>query len=98
MDRRTFTACMLAAPIMMKANLGAFASPAAPVGSDDSLCYASVDDLMAMFRTKKASPVDLLKAVARLRSQGIPANALFIGDTYGWGSGMTDANGKLPTA
>ena len=30
--------------------------------SEDSLCYASVDDLTAMFRARKASPVDLLKA------------------------------------
>jgi len=36
--------------------------PAARAESDDALCYASVDDLMAMFRARKASPVDLLKA------------------------------------
>lgn len=35
---------------------------AASVESEDPLCYASVDDLIAMFRAGKASPVDLLKA------------------------------------
>jgi amidase len=34
----------------------------AQAGSDDSLCYASVNDLTAMFRSGKASPVDLLNA------------------------------------
>jgi amidase len=37
-------------------------SPAARAGSDDPLSYASVDHLMAMFRARKASPVDLLRA------------------------------------
>lgn len=36
--------------------------PAASAEFDDPLCYASVDDLITMFRAGKASPVDLLKA------------------------------------
>ena len=36
--------------------------PAARAKSDDALCYASVDDLIAMFRAGKASPLDLLNA------------------------------------
>ncbi|MGO9564495.1 MAG: amidase [Candidatus Korobacteraceae bacterium] len=62
MDRRTFTACMLAAPVVMKGSLAALAFPAWLTESNDPLCYASVDDLIAMFRAKKASPVDLLNA------------------------------------
>ena len=37
-------------------------SPASQAETNDPLCYASVDDLVAMFRARKASPVDLLKA------------------------------------
>lgn len=64
MDRRTFTAWLLAAPFVMKASLAAAALdvPAARVDSADPLCYASVDELKAMFKARKASPVDLLKA------------------------------------
>ncbi len=65
MNRRTFTALMLAAPGVMKESLASLASPAAFTGSDESLCYASVDELITMFRAKKASPVDLLKAQIR---------------------------------
>jgi len=36
--------------------------PPAQADPDDLLCYASVDALKTMFRAKKASPVDLLKA------------------------------------
>ena len=36
--------------------------PAARAEAADPLCYASVDELIAMFKAKKASPVDLLKA------------------------------------
>jgi len=48
----------------MKASLAAAAldSPAARADADDPLCYASVDELKAMFQARKASPVDLLKA------------------------------------
>jgi amidase len=62
MNRRTFTGCMLAAPAMMKASLAGLTFPAAWAETGDPLCYASVDDLIAMFRAGKASPVDLLKA------------------------------------
>ncbi|MGB9432811.1 MAG: amidase [Candidatus Acidiferrum sp.] len=62
-DRRSFTSWLLAAPIVMKASLAsALASPAAWAELDDPLCYASVDELIAMFRARKASPADLLKA------------------------------------
>ena len=57
MDRRSFMAGLLASPAVMKAN-----AALAQTQSDDPLCYASVDDLVAMFRAGKASPVDLLKA------------------------------------
>jgi amidase len=63
MDRRNFIAGLLATPVVIKASVAlALDSPAAQVGSGDPLCYASVDDLTAMFRAGKASPVDLLKA------------------------------------
>lgn len=64
MDRRTFSSWLLAAPFVVKASLAAAAldSPAARVDSVDPLCYASVDELKAMFKARKASPVDLLKA------------------------------------
>ena len=62
-DRRSFTSGLLAAPIVMKASLAsALASAAAGPESHDALCYASVDDLVAMFKARQASPVDLLKA------------------------------------
>ena len=64
MDRRTFTAWLLAAPFAMKASLAAAALDVQATGRDsaDRLCYASVDELKAMFKARKASPVDLLKA------------------------------------
>ena len=64
MDRRTFTAWMLAGPFAMKASLAAAALDVQATGRDsaDRLCYASVDELKAMFKARKASPVDLLKA------------------------------------
>ncbi|TCT21344.1 amidase [Thiobaca trueperi] len=64
MDRRTFAAWLLAAPFVMKSGLPAAASdlPAAEAVPADPLCYASVDELKAMFQAGKASPVDLLKA------------------------------------
>jgi hypothetical protein len=67
-DRRTFSSWLFTAPILMKSSLTSFASPAAAhsigerIESDDSLCYASVDQLKALFQSGKASPVDLLKA------------------------------------
>lgn len=62
-DRRSFTACLFAAPFVLKASLAAALDAAAePADSADPLCYASVDALKAMFQTGKASPVDLLKA------------------------------------
>jgi amidase len=42
--------------------MSVLASSAARADPDDPLSYASVDDLTAMFRARKASPVDLLKA------------------------------------
>ncbi len=63
MNRRTLVTTLLAAPLVMKANgMPAFAS-SPPL--DDPLCYASVADLIAAFRSGKASPVDLLKAQIR---------------------------------
>ncbi len=57
MDRRSLMAGLLATPVVMKASIAL-----AQAESDEALCYASVDDLTAMFRARKASPVDLLKA------------------------------------
>ncbi len=64
MDRRTFAAWLLAAPFVMKSSLAAAASdmPAAEATPADPLCYASVDELKALFKSGKASPVDLLNA------------------------------------
>jgi amidase len=57
MDRRSLMAGLLATPVVIKASIAL-----AQAESDEPLCYASVDDLTAMFRAGKASPVDLLKA------------------------------------
>src|SRR4029077_5697684 len=57
MYRRELMAALLAAPVVMHESIAL-----AQAESDDPLCYASVDDLTAMFRAGKASPVDLLKA------------------------------------
>jgi len=64
MSRRTFTVGLLAAPLMMKASLASavLSAPGVRAESADPLCYASVDELKAMFKARKASPVDLLKA------------------------------------
>ncbi|MBN9016040.1 MAG: amidase [Rhizobiales bacterium] len=59
-DRRTFlkgVGSVLAA--------SALDLPAARAEAIDPLCYASVDELVELFKTKKASPVDLLKAQIR---------------------------------
>ncbi|MGJ5133498.1 amidase [Bradyrhizobium oligotrophicum] len=63
-ERRSFTAALMAAPFVMKSGLAAAASDIPAVGAVpvDPLCYASVDELKAMFQAGKASPVDLLKA------------------------------------
>lgn len=64
-DRRSFTAWLLAAPFMMKYGLATAATGASTaIASEpaDPLCYASVDELKALFKAGKASPVDLLKA------------------------------------
>lgn len=63
-DRRSFIVGMLATPFVMKAGLLAAAPNflPAPAKSGDPLCYASVDELKALFQARKASPVDLLKA------------------------------------
>lgn len=63
-DRRSFIAALMAAPFMMKSALAAaaFDTPAGGSAPADPLCYASVDELTAMFQSGKASPVDLLKA------------------------------------
>ena len=50
-------AAMFATPVVMRETVAS-----AQAESNDPLCYTSVSDLMAMFRTGKASPVDLLKA------------------------------------
>ena len=57
MNRRSLIAGLVATPVVMKASIAL-----AQAESDNPLCYASVDDLTAMFRARKASPVDLLKA------------------------------------
>jgi amidase len=57
MDRRSLLNG--AAALVAASALGA---PAARAQFEDPLSYASVDDLIAMFRARKASPVDLLKA------------------------------------
>ena len=64
MNRRSFTARLLAAPFLIEASLAAAAldSPTARSEAGDPICYASVDELKAMFKAKKASPVDLLNA------------------------------------
>lgn len=45
--------------------LAALDTATARAESDDPLCYASVDELIAMFRARTASPVDLLQAQIR---------------------------------
>jgi amidase len=56
-DRRTLIKRAGAAFVASELGLSA-----AQAESADPLCYASVTDLVALFRARKASPVDLLKA------------------------------------
>jgi amidase len=57
--------------------VSAFDSPAARAETDDPLSYAPVDDLIAMFRAKKASPVDLLKAqIKRIEALNAKVNCI----------------------
>ena len=52
-------------------------SPAARAEPDDPLSYASVDDLVAMFKGGKASPVDLLKAqIKRIEALNSKVNCI----------------------
>lgn len=64
MNRRSFIASLMAAPFVMKPGLAAVSSdmPTAGAPPADPLCYASVDELKALFKARRASPVDLLKA------------------------------------
>ncbi len=51
--------------------------PAARAESGDALCYASVDELKAMFQAGKASPVDLLKAqIKRIEALNSKVNCI----------------------
>ena len=51
--------------------------PAAHAESADPLCYASVDELKAMFQAGKASPVDLLKAqIKRIEALNSKVNCI----------------------
>ncbi len=51
--------------------------PAAAAEPDDPLSYASVDDLVALFKAKKASPVDLLKAqIKRIETWNAKVNCI----------------------
>ena len=53
------------------------AGPAVAAESDDPLSYASVDDLVALFKAKKASPVDLLKAqIKRIETYNTKVNCI----------------------
>ncbi|WP_316198702.1 amidase [Bradyrhizobium sp. SZCCHNS2002] len=50
---------------------------AARAEADDPLSYASVDDLIAMFRARKASPADLLKAqIKRIEALNSKVNCI----------------------
>src|SRR5215475_7715725 len=72
MYRRDFMAAMLATPVVMQETVSL-----APSESNDPLCYKSVDDLMAMFRAAKASPVDLLKAqIKRIEALNSKVNCI----------------------
>ena len=52
-------------------------SPAATAEPDDPLSYASVDDLVALFKGGKASPVDLLKAqIKRIEALNSKVNCI----------------------
>jgi amidase len=55
----------------------ALGGPAARAESDDPLCYASVDQLVAMFQARKVSPVDLLKAqIKRIEALNSKVNCI----------------------
>src|SRR6516162_1919716 len=72
MDRRSFMTALLATPVAIKTSVAA-----GQAASDDPLCYASVDDLTAMFRAGKASPVDLLKAqIKRIEALNSKVNCI----------------------
>ena len=60
--------------VMKPSGAPASAPPAPP---DDPLSYASVDDLIALFRAGKASPVDLLEAqIARIEALNSKINCI----------------------
>ena len=67
---------------LMKSAAAAFCVPALSAGvaraePDDPLSYASVDELIALFRGKKASPVDLLKAqIKRIETLNSKVNCI----------------------
>ncbi|RDV05256.1 amidase [Undibacter mobilis] len=60
MNRRQFI--QGAGTTLIASAAGSATAQAAP---DEALCYASVDELKAMFRARKVSPVDVLKAQIR---------------------------------
>lgn len=71
-DRRTLIGGVGAAIVA-----SALDAPAARAEPDDPFSYASVDDLIAMFRAKKASPVDLLKAqIKRIEAHNSKVNCI----------------------
>ncbi len=71
-DRRTLIKGAGAALVASALDL-----PAARAEPDDPLSYASVDDLIAMFRAGKASPVDLLKAqIKRIEALNSKVNCI----------------------
>ncbi len=79
MDKRSFIAALMAAPFVMTSGLAAATSdsPAAAAATADLLCYASVDELKAMFQAGKASPVDLLRAqIKRIEALNSKVNCI----------------------
>ncbi len=78
-NRRTFASWLLAAPFVMRAGLLAAAPDlsSAPVDLADPLSYATVDELKALFKAGKASPVDLLKAqIKRIETYNPKVNCI----------------------
>lgn len=57
--------------------LAVITSPHDQYRAEEALCYASVDDLMALFRSGQASPVDLLNAqIARVEALNASVNCI----------------------
>jgi amidase len=77
MSRRAFAVGLLATPLMSSSLAGVLDIKVTGSGPADPLCYASVEELKALFKARKASPVELLKAqIKRIESLNPKVNCI----------------------